>query len=143
MTTFATSDAATRTARLTDDFLTCLNPVSPGAVDRLTTVPKVRAMYAAALEAIPDARFTPDWTVFDGTRAVLGGTVRGTHLGVFRGVPATGRVLAVLAVLMIEREGDAIADLLILPDSLAMAEQIGLLAPLGPKACAPFKNPTT
>lgn len=143
MTTPANSDAAIRTARLADDFLSCLNPVSPRAVDRLTDVPKVRAMYAAALEAIPDARFTPDWTVVDGTRAVVGGTVRGRHLGEFRGVAATGRVLEVLAVLMIEREGDSIADLMILPDSLAMAEQIGLLPPLGPKACAPFKSAAT
>ena len=139
MTLTAISDQ-TGTAHVADDFLaTCLTPVSPGAIDRLSTDPKVRAMYAAAAEAIPDARFTPLWRTVDGTRAVFGGIVRGTHGGTFRDVPATGRPIEVLAVMMIECVGGAIVDLMVLTDSLAMAEQIGVLTPLGPKACEPFK----
>lgn len=136
-----TPTAAVRTERLATEFLaTCLDPVRPGAIDRLSTEPKVRAIYAAAAAAIPDARFTPLWRVVQDTRAVFGGLVRGTHDGTFRDVPATGRPLEFLATVMIACAGEEIVDLMVVTDSLAMAEQIGLLAPLGPKACEPFKQ---
>ncbi|HVE26805.1 MAG TPA: ester cyclase [Sporichthya sp.] len=141
MTSTATAGAAISAARLADEFLVhCLSPVSPGAVDRFSTDPKVRAIYAAAAEAFPDSCFVPAWRVVEGNRAVLGGVVRGTHAGTFRGVPATGRSVEMLAVVMIECRNGTVVDLMVLPDTLAMAEQIGLLDPLGPKACEPFKD---
>ncbi len=129
------------TQHIAADFLaTCLQPVRPGAIDRFSTELKVRAIYAAAAEAIPDGHFTPLWRVVEGNRAVFGGTVHGTHDGSFRDVPPTGRPVEFLAVVMIECADDTIVDLSVVTDSLAMAEQIGLLAPLGPKACEPFKQ---
>lgn len=130
----------TTTSTATNFLATCLQPVFPGAIDRLSTDPKVRAVYAAAVEAIPDAHFTPHWRTVEGRRAVFGGTVHGTHRGTFRDIPATGRPIEILTVVMIECEAGAITDLMVVTDSLAMAEQIGLLPPLGPKACEPFKR---
>jgi predicted ester cyclase len=141
MTHTATAGTALTAARLADEFVVhCLSPVSPGAVDRFSADPKVRAIYAAAAAAFPDACFSPRWRVVEGNRAVFGGVVRGTHGGTFRGIPATGRSVEMLAVVMIECCQGAVVDLMVLPDTLAMAEQIGLLHPLGPKACEAFKD---
>lgn len=141
MTHTATDGTAPHAARLADEFLVhCLSPVSPGAIDRFSADPKVRAIYAAAAEAFPGACLVPTWRVVEGNRAVFGGVVRGTHGGTFRGVPATGASVEMLAVVMIECCQGAVVDLMVLPDTLAMAEQIGLLDPLGPKACEAFKD---
>lgn len=113
----------------------CLDTVSPGSMDRYTEDPRVRAMYASIVEAFPDARFSSLWRVVEGRRAALGGVVTGTHLGPWRDVPATGRRIEVLATVMVEVAEDTVADLMIVTDTLAMAEQLGLLDPLGPKAC--------
>lgn len=113
----------------------CLDPVSPGAMDRLTAVPRIRAMYAAIVEAFPDARFSTLWRVVEGRRAALGGVVSGTHLGTWRDVAATARRIELLTTVMVEVADGAVVDLMVVTDSLALAEQIGLLEPVGPKAC--------
>lgn len=113
----------------------CFDPVSPGSMDRYTEDQRVRAMYGSIVEAFPDARFSSLWRVVEGRRAALGGVVAGTHLGPWRDVAATGRRIEVLATLMVEVVDGTVADLMVVPDTLAMAEQLGLLDPLGPKAC--------
>lgn len=113
----------------------CFDPVSPGSMDRYTVDQRIRAMYGSIVEAFPDARFSSLWRVVEGRRAALGGLVAGTHLGPWRDVTATGRHIEVLATLMVEVVDGTVADLMIVTDTLAMAEQLGLLDPLGQKAC--------
>lgn len=113
----------------------CFDPVSPHAIDRYSDSPRVRGIYAAVVEAFPDAAFTPLWTVAEEDRVVVGGVTRATHDGTWRDLPATGRSIEVLATVMFETSDGAVVDLMVVTDSLAIAEQIGLVEPLGPKAC--------
>lgn len=125
------------TSEILDQILTQhLDPVSPGALDALSDSPKVRFMYAAIVEGFPDARLAPIWRVVDGTRAVVGGRLTGTNLGVFRDRPATGRTIDVLAVFMFECAAGRVVDLSVVTDSLEAAQQLGIVdLTLGPKAC--------
>lgn len=113
----------------------CFSPITPRAIDRYSDSPRVRGIYAAVVESFPDASITPMWSVADDERVAIGGLVRGTHLGPWREVPATGRSIEVLATLMLELSDGGIVDLMVITDSLAMAEQLGLVESLGPKAC--------
>ena len=50
-----------------------------------------RAMDAATREAFPDAQWTIEDMIAEGDQVMTHWTLRGTHLGVWRGVPTTGR----------------------------------------------------
>ena len=50
-----------------------------------------RAMDAATREAFPDAHWTIEDLLAEGDRVMTSWTLRGTHLGVWRGGPPTGR----------------------------------------------------
>jgi predicted ester cyclase len=113
----------------------CFDRVSAGAIDRYTDSPHVRIMYAAVAEAFPDATFIRMWCVADSIRVAVGGVARGAHRGPWRGVPATGRRVETLATLMFEVSDGRVVDLMVVTDSLAIAEQLRVSEPLGPKAC--------
>lgn len=131
-----TPTTATATVELVERFVDrCLDPVDPSAVAGFTSDPKTLAIHAAFAVAFPDGRFRPTWRVVEAHRAVLGGRLTATHLGDFRGIPATRRPIDVLVYVMFDCRGGRIVDLSVMPDTLAIAEQLGLLAPLGPKAC--------
>jgi predicted ester cyclase len=130
------ADTTAATAELVARFLaTCLDPADPNAIDDFTTSPKIRAMHAGLCAAFPDARLVPAWRVVEGNRAAVGGTIRGTHLGEWRGVPATGRAVEAMSIAMLEWVEDELVDLSVVPDTLAIAEQLGLVPTLGPKSC--------
>jgi predicted ester cyclase len=114
----------------------CFSPVSPHAIDRYSDSPRVRGIYAAVVESFPDATFTPQWSVADDRRVALGGLVAATHRGEWRGVSPTGRRIDVLATVMLELADNGVVDLMVVTDSLALAEQVGAVEELGPKACA-------
>ena len=63
----------------------------------------VRAFVRAARDGFPDARFEIANLIAEGDRVLLHLVLRGTHSGVFRGVPATGRkvTLAGMTVLQV------------------------------------------
>ncbi len=127
----------TTTSALVESILTdCFAPMAPHSIDRYTDSPRVRGIYAAAIESFPDASFTPLWSVADDRRVAIGGLTRATHLGAWRDVPATGHAIEVLTTMMLELSGGGIVDLMVVTDSLAIAEQIGAVDPLGPKSCA-------
>jgi predicted ester cyclase len=113
----------------------CFDRVSPGAIDRYTTDGRIRAMYSSVVEAFPDACLSRLWYVVEGSRAVVGGVVTGTHLGTWRDVPATGRRFEVLSTVMVEVADGELVDLMVVTDSLGLAEQLGLVEPFAPKAC--------
>jgi hypothetical protein len=120
----------------------CLQPVSPGAIDRFSDSPRVRGIYAAIVASFPDAAFTPLWCTFEGDLVALGGLTHATHRGDWRGVPATGRPVEVLSIVMLELSDGGIVDLMVVTDSLTIAEQIGIVEPLGAKACQLLEPPS-
>jgi predicted ester cyclase len=111
----------------------CSTPTRP--VTDFTSDPKTLAMHAGVLSAFPDAAFELAWCVVEGNRAALGGRMRGTHLGTWRDVPATGRSIDVLATITLVCEGGGIVEMSSVSDSFEMAVQLGIVDQLGPKAC--------
>lgn len=87
------------------------------------------AFYRAFRQAFPDARFTVEDAIAEGDQVVLRLTMRGTHQGVFNGIPATGRAVTVSGV-SIERivEG-RIVEGWVTSDALGMLQQLGALPP--------------
>jgi predicted ester cyclase len=111
----------------------CSTPTRP--VTDFTSDPKTLAMHAGVRAAFPDAAFELAWCVVEGNRAALGGRMRGTHLGVWRGIPATGRSIDVMATITLVCEGGRIVDMSSVNDSFELAVQLGIVDQLGPKAC--------
>lgn len=126
----------TTTDTLTNRILAdCFARVSPRAIDRYTDSPRVRGIYAAVVAAFPDLALTPLWRVGDEHRVAIGGVIRATHLGTWRDVPATGRSIETMATVMLDLSDGGIVDIVSVSDSLTVAEQIGAVEPVGPKAC--------
>lgn len=133
MTTIETSPA---TATLVDRILTeCFGSATSGGLDRFTTDARLRAMHDAVADAFPGARLTPTWTVVEDRRVAVGGILTGTHAGPWRGLAPTGRPIEVLATLMLACERGQVVDLVVVVDSLTLAEQLGAAEPLAPKVC--------
>lgn len=136
MNTNTHTQSKSDTSALIDRLLAdCFAPVHPGAIEAFTSVVRALAIYEGIVLAFPDARFTPQWRVVEGGRAALGGIMTGTHLGTWRGVEPTSRRIEVLGTLMVECADGQVVDLMVVPDTLAVAEQIGVVPQLGPKAC--------
>jgi predicted ester cyclase len=51
----------------------------------------LRAAFGRFSTGFPDLRFTIDEIISEGDKVVMRWTLRGTHLGVWRGIPATGK----------------------------------------------------
>lgn len=84
-------------------------------------------------QAFPDAQFTIEDMVAEGDRVVLRLTMRGTHLGVFNGIPATGRSVVVPGVSIERIAGGKIVEGWVTNDALGMLQQLGVLpAPPAP-----------
>jgi hypothetical protein len=113
----------------------CVNPPSPADLARFTASPRVLGIFTAFANAFPDAHFTVEWMTADESRVVTGGRVAATHRGDWRGVAATGRAVDFMTVVTVEVDRDAVIDMRVVSDSLAIAEQIGAVEGLGPKAC--------
>jgi steroid delta-isomerase-like uncharacterized protein len=65
----------------------------------------------ALLEAFPDAKYTTEPPVIDGTRAAVAAVVEGTHVGAFLGVEPTGRPFRLSLVFLLEfRENEIVRD---------------------------------
>jgi steroid delta-isomerase-like uncharacterized protein len=80
--------------------------------------------------ALPDLEFTMGSTVVRGDRIAEEWTIRGTHLGTFLGVPATGRRLEIPGVsLLTMRDGKFLRDDFYF-DAAGMLRQAGLLPSL-------------
>lgn len=113
----------------------CFDPPRPDAFAQYCTDGQARFIFKSFATAFPDARFEIEWVVADDGRAVVGGRIRGTHLGIWRDVPHTGRRIDVATTLFLALADGNVVAVRSLTDSLALAEQIGAVRPLGPRAC--------
>lgn len=79
-------------------------------------------------QAFPDAQFTVEDVVAEGDRVVLRLTMRGTHQGVFNGIPATGRSVVVTGVSIERIVGGRIVEGWVTNDGLGMLQQLGVVS---------------
>ena len=79
------------------------------------------------MTAFPDVRIDAEWTVEEADKAVVWSHIRGTHLGEWRGLAATGRPIDVHGVLavQVDRDGE-ISDFWLVNDWLGIATQLGV-----------------
>lgn len=79
------------------------------------------------LTAFPDVHIDAEWTVEETDKAVVWSHIRGTHLGEWRGLAATGRPIDVHGVFaaQVNTEGE-ISDFWLVNDWLGIATQLGV-----------------
>ncbi|MFZ6778786.1 ester cyclase [Undibacterium sp. Ji83W] len=75
----------------------------------------------------PDIQWTLEETVAEGDKVVARFTMRGTHLGAFFGVPASGKKIAVQALNIYRFAGGQIIEERGQPDLLDLMRQIGAI----------------
>jgi steroid delta-isomerase-like uncharacterized protein len=78
--------------------------------------------------AFPDAVFTIDDLVAEDNRVAARWTMRGTHMGEFNGIAATGRPLTLPGFGLLRIDDGRIAELWHLEDDLAALRQLGALS---------------
>ena len=81
------------------------------------------------LAAFPDIRFTTQQMLAEGDRVMTQCIARGTHLGSWLGIPATGKFISI-QMFVVHRIADGlIAEDWVLVDSLGVFQQLGLVPP--------------
>ena len=79
------------------------------------------------LTAFPDVRIDMEWMVEEADKAVMWSHIRGTHLGEWRGLAATGRPIDVHGVFVAQVDADGtISDFWLVNDWLGIATQLGV-----------------
>ncbi|MFE1379189.1 ester cyclase [Streptomyces sp. NPDC058740] len=92
-----------------------------------TGVEALKRVWEALLRAFPDIRVVVEETVAEGDTVVSRNTVTGTHLGEYRGVPATGRSVRYEEIFVFRFAGGRIVELRGVVDVLGQLRQLGLL----------------
>lgn len=90
------------------------------------TVEDYKPFLLAYFEALPDATFTPEEIVAEGDRVWVRITIRGTHSGMLRGVPATGRAVEYTQLGMYTMRDGRIAGARAVFDDITLLGQIGV-----------------
>lgn len=98
--------------------------LSAGDTDLEQTIGDM-AMY---LSAFRDANYTIDEILAEGDRTAIRCTLRATHKGTFKGIPATGRRIEVKQVEIHRIVGGKMAEAWGLSDSQGMLVQLGALS---------------
>jgi predicted ester cyclase len=135
MTTPTANPAHELTELATRLVASCFDPPRPDAFAGFCSDERACYLFTTIAEAFPDARFQVTWVVADSGRVAIGGRLDGTHLGPWRGVPATGRRFDIAGVVLLEVVGGTVVAMRTVTDSLAMAEQLAAVQPLEPPAC--------
>jgi predicted ester cyclase len=83
-----------------------------------------RDYYAAIRSAVPDARYEVDDLIAEGDRVVVRWRLLGTHKGDFRGIPPTGRPIALKGIAIYRVEGDKLMERWVVSDLHGLLEEI-------------------
>jgi len=81
------------------------------------------------LAAFPDIRFTIEQMLAEGDRVMTQCVARGTHLGSWLGIPATGKFISIQMFVVHRFADGVIAEDWVLVDSLGVFQQLGLVPP--------------
>lgn len=124
------------------DFINTADPdlanalIDPGATFYVPGRPEPVAGPAGYLEIIammrsgfPDIQWTLEELICEGNNVAARFTMRGTHKGVFFGVPATGNTITVQALNIYRLSDGKIVEEYGQPDLLGLMGQIGALPP--------------
>ena len=84
------------------------------------------------LNAFPDVKATVEDLMADGDKVVARVSYRGTHQGAFRGIPPTGKQIAVTGINIFRIANGQLVEHWGLTDRLAVLQQLGVVPPLAP-----------
>jgi steroid delta-isomerase-like uncharacterized protein len=87
----------------------------------------MRQLFDAFYTAFPDTTHTFEDQIAEGDKVVTRATLRGTHRGVFQGVPPTGRKIAVEATLIDRISDGKFVEHWSSMDSLGLMQQLGVI----------------
>jgi steroid delta-isomerase-like uncharacterized protein len=85
-----------------------------------------KAMIPMLRNAFPDLHATVEDMIREGTKVVIRTRMRGTHRGEFMGMPATGNLIDVQAIDIMEFRGERCSAHWGITDSTAMMMQLGM-----------------
>jgi steroid delta-isomerase-like uncharacterized protein len=91
----------------------------------------VRENLTMLLEAFPDFRARVEDVVAEGDTVAMRVTLSGTHEGGFVGIPPTGKRFEAANMVFTRIEDGKIAERWVVPDSLGMMTQLGVVEPPG------------
>ena len=109
-----------------------LNAARPEALDGLVANEALAQRTAALRRAFPDLRVTVRAIACDGDIVAIHLSARGTHAGIFQGIPPTNRPWSASCTALYRVHGGRIVDFWATWDELAILEQIGGVARLAP-----------
>ncbi len=66
--------------------------------EQIQGVQGAKQFYTDLRNAFPDIHFTIDTMIAEGDKVVTQWTARGTHKGIFKGMPATGKKITITAI---------------------------------------------
>ncbi|HWQ24868.1 MAG TPA: ester cyclase [Gaiellaceae bacterium] len=101
------------------------------AGERLIASETLRQRVASMRSAFPDLELETLVLLAEGDLVACHGVGRGTHLGLYQGVPATGRSWEARCTAVYRVEGERIADAWVTWDTLALLEQLGAVTRAG------------
>ena len=84
------------------------------------------------LNAFPDVMATVEDLMADGDKVVARVSYRATHQGAFRGIPPTGKQIAVMGINIFRIANGKLVEHWGLADRLAVLQQVGIAPPLAP-----------
>ena len=87
----------------------------------------LKTVATAIRTAFPDWHSTVDEMLVEGDRVAERWTGRGTHLGAFQGIPATGKTVAVSGVVFYRIADGRIAEFRGQFDMMALMQQLGVI----------------
>ncbi len=89
----------------------------------------VKRMVAALRAAFPDARATVEQLVAEGDTVAFRFVLRGTHHGIFGGIPPTGKSVTLTGMDFIRIADGKLAELWSNQDTLGLLRQLGAIPP--------------
>jgi steroid delta-isomerase-like uncharacterized protein len=101
-----------------------LNDDVPGAAEALISDESFRLRVVRLREAFPDLEVTPDVLLAEGDLVAAHFTARGTHHGLFNGVPPTGNEWEARCTAIYRVEDGRIAEAWVTWDLLSLMEQL-------------------
>lgn len=104
-----------------------LHGYSPQPMDKAT----VRGFYSMLSAAFPGSQLTIDDEIVDGDRVALRFTQRGTHNGVFMGIPPTGTSFSMSGQTVLHFRDGRVVERWSTVDMLSLLVQLGAMSPPG------------
>lgn len=128
MTTQVTSSVAPHARAVVERYLQeVLGGAGPATSEQLISNEALRQKVNAFRAAFPDLSVRPHLILADGEHVAVHLSGRGTHSGLFQGVPPTGRSWTASCSALYRVQQGRIADFWINWDLLAILEQLGAL----------------